>query len=58
MITLSSQLDSFLKTIRMKGHGHPQLPAGDFLKMIRIKVGDHRQLPLGQLPEKDQNKRR
>jgi hypothetical protein len=48
MITRSSQLDGFLKTIRIKDDDHPQLPVGRLPENHQIKRDDYPQLPVGQ----------
>ncbi len=70
MITRSSQLDGFLKTIRIKDDDHPSSQLDGFLKTLRIKDIDHsldgflRIIIIKEddhpqrLPENDQNKRR
>jgi hypothetical protein len=51
MINRSSQLDGFLKMIRIKGDDHPRLLVGRLLKTIRIKDDNQPQLPARRLPE-------
>jgi hypothetical protein len=58
MITHSSQLDGFLKTIRIKGNNHRQLPVERLPENDYNKDDDKMQLPVGRLPKNYQNERR